>query len=246
MKLLVDIGNSRTKWIACTRAGNRAAVESFSTERLRGHSTAGLFADLSRPDQVMVSNVGGETTAAAMNRLCEDRWGLAAEYAVVDREAHGVRCAYADVQQLGVDRWLSIIAAWQVYKEACFIIDCGTATTMDIIDAEGQHQGGLIIPGLQMMQESLVQGTHQLDSTAAAGERTPAGNTAAAIANGCMQAVTSCIEQTLQTLRSTISGEIHCVATGGAAPAVQACLRCEFEYRETLVLEGLQLKAFAA
>ncbi len=71
---------------------------------------------------------------------------------------------YKSVDTLGIDRLLAGIGAWHVHQNACVIIDGGTACTVDYIDREGVFQGGVIMPGLSMLEKSLQQFTPELPS----------------------------------------------------------------------------------
>jgi type III pantothenate kinase len=71
-----------------------------------------------------------------------------------------VRVAYSEPSRLGVDRWLALVAARELVAGSCLIVDAGTAATFDLLLADGTHLGGLILPGVHMMRESLLAGTH--------------------------------------------------------------------------------------
>ncbi|MDP1069535.1 type III pantothenate kinase, partial [Klebsiella pneumoniae] len=64
--------------------------------------------------------------------------------------------------RMGVDRWLAMLAAWQRVGQSCWVVDCGSAITLDLLDAEGRHQGGYILPGLRLMQQSLLGNTAEV------------------------------------------------------------------------------------
>jgi len=72
----------------------------------------------------------------------------------------GVINAYATPNILGIDRWLAAVEAYHCASgTACAVFDLGTAITMDVVDASGQHLGGYIVPGLSLMRESLLKNT---------------------------------------------------------------------------------------
>ncbi|WP_352284776.1 type III pantothenate kinase, partial [Pseudoalteromonas sp. Q18-MNA-CIBAN-0097] len=71
--------------------------------------------------------------------------------------------AYEHVGNLGIDRWLALIAGFTLYPNtACIVVDAGTATTIDVLDSEGLHLGGWILPGLDLMTSSLTQNTQRV------------------------------------------------------------------------------------
>src|SRR5690606_3537766 len=87
------------------------------------------------------------------------RWGVEAEFAQSVGSLGSVRNAYLEPAHLGVDRWLAILAAYHRGKTACGIIDAGSALTLDFVRADGQHEGGYIVPGLSMQRNSLLEKT---------------------------------------------------------------------------------------
>src|SRR3546814_17254315 len=85
---------------------------------------------------------------------------------------HGLRNAYREPERLGVDRWLAMIAAWHTHRGAACIANAGTALTVDVIDAQGQHLGGIIAAG-RAEQQSAILGPPRFDvrtTPAAAGK----------------------------------------------------------------------------
>lgn len=80
-------------------------------------------------------------------------------FAKSTRVLHGVTNGYTDTNQLGVDRWLAIVAAYKKIKGACLVIDMGTAMTVDFVSAQGEHLGGVIAPGVGLLVESLQRHT---------------------------------------------------------------------------------------
>ena len=86
-------------------------------------------------------------------------------FASVSPTLGALKCAYAEFQNLGIDRWLTVVASFHLFpNQACVIVDSGTATKVDVLDASGQHQGGWILPGLDMMIDSLVANTQKVFS----------------------------------------------------------------------------------
>jgi type III pantothenate kinase len=259
VKLLVDAGNSRVKWAVASGTGIVATGEG----RPGDAGLAGLPALDAAPDEIRLANVAG---AAAGTRLAA---ALAARFGRTPLEARsattgaGVRNGYTDPAQLGVDRWLAICAAYARYRTAVCVVDAGTATTVDVVAADGSHQGGLILPGMALMESSLFRGTGDLARLAGGGpavERPgPAGgltlgrDTAAAIRVAALQATGSLVLACGERVRRG-QPAARLVLTGGAAPALlpamlslaggepaTAAVALGLEHRPHLVLEGLAL-----
>ena len=68
---------------------------------------------------------------------------MAVELAEVSAEAAGVTCGYKDFHQLGVDRWLALVAAYRKYAKPIIVVDAGSAVTIDIVDGDGLHLGAI-------------------------------------------------------------------------------------------------------
>ncbi len=240
MKLLIDIGNSRVKWAqqingelqscdACPYE-NDALPESFDP----------VTHDLSKPDQVIVSNVAGEKIAGELSRYINNRWFISPAYLEVSEEAAGVRNAYGDTTQLGIDRWLAMIAAWNCYRRAVCVIDCGTALTVDVVSVSGQHQGGYIVPGLNLMSDTLNSRTRQINTTTDGSASLQLGrSTSECINNGALAAVVTLIEVVFDDVKRGHGEDSRCVITGGYAEKIRHFLTSGVDYDAHLVLNGM-------
>ena len=116
-----------------------------------------------------------------------------------------------------------LIAAWQRLKQACIVVDCGTAVTIDLIDDEGVHRGGVILPSDTLMRFSLNEGTAQLDYFDYTNQspRVFATNTEDAIVSGCRLTLVASISKIVQEMRAQINRDIQVFATGGSAYLIE-------------------------
>ena len=230
MILLLDIGNTRIKWAlhgsADLHAGAQPTAEDTPLPPLREHAGA--------IRSIIASNVAGSEVAA---RLSAQLAGLGPiEWIRSEREQCGVSNFY-DHEQLGSDRWASLIGARALHRGPCLVITAGTATTIDHLDAEGHFQGGVIVPGLSLMHSSLSRNTAQLDERAGHCVAQPR-NTADAIATGCMAAQAGAIAQRFASL--ALLPDACCLLSGGAAPAIVPHLGAlPVRQINNLVLHGL-------
>ncbi len=231
--LLLDIGNSRSKW---------AWVEHGAWQRSGAHETVDLdglcrtLAALPAPGRVLVSNVAGELAAAKVRGLCQG-WGLEPEFVQACRAQCGVINGYELPERLGSDRWAALIAAWQHCRAACLVVNCGTATTVDALSARGEFLGGLILPGMQMMREALLRGTAQLRDDAGRACDFPR-NTADAIYSGAVAATQGAVWRQHALLADAAA---PCLLSGGAALQLPDMLGIRVERIDNLVLQGLQV-----
>ncbi len=238
MKLLIDIGNSRVKWAFGTAAGFVAWGETRHNE---AEDLCALLDAAYAPGEIRVANVAGAGAAVRVAASLQERFGVAPVFARSAEYGAGVRNGYADPSQLGVDRWLAICAAFARYRAPVCVVDAGTATTIDVVSGSGEHQGGLILPGITLMQSALLGSTGDLarlssgsnlprpSAMPGSGERgiTFGRDTAAAIRDGALQATACLVGACLNHLRDGAvagAGPGLLVLTGGAAPLLEAAV----------------------
>lgn len=131
-----------------------------------------------------------------------------------------VRNGYREAQTLGVDRWLGMIAAFKLTKKACVVVSCGTAITLDLVAQDGEHLGGFIAPGLNLMLDSLTSGTRQiqLSQSILALELSPGTATSNAVYSACAAMLTGLIDNGVRQLsKGDRNLEFQMVFTGGDA-----------------------------
>lgn len=155
--------------------------------------------------------------------------------------AGGVRNGYRRPERLGVDRWCALIGARQRERRACLVVCAGTATTIDSLAADGHFLGGLILPGLLMMQNALAGGTAGLPRQS--GRHSPfPRDTGDAIQSGCLEAQAGAIARAFARL----PGAAACLLSGGAAESLRPLLDLPVVPVEYLVLEGVRHLALTA
>ena len=152
--------------------------------------------------------------------------------------SHGLSNGYSDFSQLGVDRWLAMLGIWSKTQSAFFLVSCGTAVTFDLVNDQGNHQGGIIIPGFQLMQSCLKKGTVGINNT---DENNGvfwglAKNTENALANGSLMAISSLIDNLIIHSGMEISqGYI----SGGDANLINSYRQSPLKIEQNAVLKGL-------
>ena len=167
MNLLLDVGNSRIK-TAVTGGNGLHELKPFAYDLSSCESLlSNLIYDLETPHKVLVANVGGEAIADRITACILRQWRRKPMFVQVTREWSGLVNGYTDISQLGVDRWLGLLAAWVRYRRFVCVVSCGTAVTIDGATGDGRHLGGVIIPGLELMQRSLNQATKGINASRA-------------------------------------------------------------------------------
>jgi type III pantothenate kinase len=243
MMLLIDVGNSRIKW-AWADGSMLGAQHSLQHSGQVGREWLNAVETFrQQPDRIVVANVAGPRMAEALHAMLDRAFRVDAQFASVTASAAGVTCAYQDPQQLGVDRWLAVIGAWQRAQRAVCVVDSGTATTVDAVDDTGRHIGGLILPGLDLMEDSLLKRTSDIaravDPAARTGAACFADNTAGAVRSGAALATAALAERAAAELARRTRREPVLLITGGNAERMAVCLERTHEIVPDLVLRGL-------
>ena len=157
--LTVDIGNTRIKW-GLWEANH---IESSGDCEHQTQFTLQLFSDClpkeKQIDKVCVANVAGESALTALEGWVQARNIKEFFILKTTKECCGVFNAYRDPSTHGVDRWAALLGARSLYQGAVCVISAGTAVTVDFMGADGVHQGGSIMPGLEMMRQALIKET---------------------------------------------------------------------------------------
>ncbi len=159
MILEIDMGNSRIKWRLRSQSARLAGgVLEGSFETLTEHLI------LEQPlEQVWVASVLNPEINQRFTLWCELFLGVRPQFAQSQRCCAGLINGYQDFERLGVDRWLAMVAAFSVRGGPALVVQAGSAITVDLITASGQHLGGYIGPGLGMMRRSLSTETDRVD-----------------------------------------------------------------------------------
>ena len=240
MDLLVDIGNTNLKW-AYWDSGQLREPGSHAHEGALPAKITDTWLASPAPLAMLVANVAGAGLQQRLTDWTLAHWGLAPTYASSQPFCLGVTNGYREYGSLGVDRWLAIIAAYHRFRRAVLVVDCGTAVTLDAVRDDGQHLGGLIMPGLRMMRAALSSGT-RLPPTQADREMGALGNdTVSCIVAGIRQALVGAIERTLQRVPTGSPNNPLLVFTGGDGESFAD--RLGGPYEPHLVLQGLALSA---
>jgi type III pantothenate kinase len=244
--LEIDAGNTRIKW---------RLLEYRNQQNKKINSGTVLASDLAGelPDsfcqqllslkiesikKIRVSNVRGESFANLLSLFCDRHFSVSVNYAVVSAEFAGLKNAYQNCEALGVDRWLAMLAAYRSAQSAVCIVDCGSAMTIDLINVEGQHEGGFIVPGLQLMQRSLEEHTANLKYHPESNINIePGANTEVAINHGVLNMALGMLE----VVKNKWGADKCWYLCGGDAAILSSFINWQHEIKPDLVLDGLEI-----
>ena len=239
MILLADVGNTRIKW----------AVWDGSHYQRRGQAGHGAeswtelaerqWRGLPPPARALLVSVAGPEARSALTDWVAKTWNIEAQFVVSTMAACGVRNAYAEPERLGADRWVALIAARSLTGQTCYVVDCGTAVTIDALAADGQHLGGVIVPGMRLMREALYRETRQIPPET--GEPRLFGqSTREGVWGGALYAVASAIDGVTARMIASHGPGARWL-TGGDAEGVLPHLQADYRLEPDLIFTGLQV-----
>lgn len=237
MNLLIDMGNTRLKW-AVVQDGRLIAGRALVNSQLNRDELVDIWKIQAPPKRLVIACVSATPLLELVLAVAVELWPNL-EIIPVKSQAHafGVCNAYQQPEKLGVDRWLALVAVRRHYQIPACIVDCGTAITVDLMDANGNHQGGLISPGLTLMRKSLAEGTEALQFHETDYVFGLANFTEAAIYSGTLSAAAGLIEHVLTRQPDTV----QLILTGGDAGLIAQQLKCKLVIDTDLVLRGLAI-----
>lgn len=231
---LFDLGNTRLKFAELQAEGRPGPAQAIA------HAGEDFEHALARalPAHIDVAHVASVAPASVRMALLHALVARSTRIGFARTQAFfaGVRIAYAEPQRLGVDRFLALVAA-HARGGPVLVCGVGTALTLDLVDADGQHRGGRIAPSPTLMRESLHARAAQLPE--AGGHFAAfANDTVDALASGCEGAAIALVQDSLEAARVLLGDAPRLVLHGGGG----AALRVHFPQADWLdapVLDGL-------
>lgn len=248
MTVVVDIGNARVKWARVERGDLSSPGEALHRDDPEQALASLVRALPGEAGRVVATNVAGNELGRRFMEMAGEHWGLRPELIEPVDEQLGVTCAYADPRRLGADRWVAVLAAHHLTAGPACVIDAGTAVTLDAVDGDGQHLGGLIMVSPRFAATALNRETSGIGRTVAPGEA-PLGltllgrTTDEAVAHGAMLGLAAAVDRAVAVVTAELGAEPLVLVTGGDGQSLLPWLETRVQYRAHLVLEGLALIA---
>jgi len=246
--LVIDSGNTRTKWALADTDGKLSEPAScFNTDI----ATSSLPQAAAKVRKAIIANVAAESVAHQITQLLQSL-GKEFHFVIAKVQACGVINGYLKPHTLGADRWASLVAAWHLYQQAMIVVNAGTAITIDALledvanDSAGENGlflGGTIMPGLRLMHEALSHHAAQLNMPSGSMSAFPV-NTQDAMQTGCLNAAAGAIVLMCQRLEQHCGVMPKVVISGGDAGKIAEALKPGLKQviiMENLVLQGLVL-----
>ncbi len=255
--LLVDLGNTRIKWARLGPDGpgrmHAAVHDGWRTADFRralfGADGGGVDRGVAAV-RVLAVSVAAPALRRRFSAAVRAATGRAPRFCRSERQAAGVANGYREVWRLGSDRWVALIGARRCEPgRAVCVVDVGTATTIDLLGADGRHHGGAILPGPELMIDALLRDTGGIRRRARGQARAGsmfARDTRSALAAGAVHATAAAIERALRQARDRPGmSRARLLLTGGGAARIARELAAAHRRVPDLVLQGLAALALA-
>lgn len=254
--LLVDIGNSCMVF-GLYEGKDMLGHWQLSSER---HLTPdeltlklrGLLASLPKLGGQGVFSIDGIMVASVVPHLdavlveaCEQVFGIQPQFVGAPSVKTGMAVDYKNPREVGADRIVNAVGARETFGAPVIVLDCGTATTFDIVSPEGHYAGGLILPGMEVSLAALAGRAAKLPEVSfAACDELIGRDTAGSMQAGSYWAAVDGLSGIIRRLKSMPEyADAPVVATGGLAGRIVDALPDVDEYRPLLTLQGLLLLA---
>lgn len=257
--LLVDIGNT-CMVLGLYNGKDKLGHWQLSSER---HLTPdelalklrGLLASLPKPPQPDgdgIFSIDGIMAASVVPHLdavlieaCGQVFGETPQFVGTSSVKTGMAVDYKNPREVGADRIVNAVAARESFGAPVIVLDCGTATTFDIVSPEGHYAGGLILPGIEVSLAALSGRAAKLPEVSfAASDQLIGRDTAGSMQAGSYWAAVDGLSGIIRRLKSMPEyAKAPVVATGGLAGRIVDVLPDVDEYRPLLTLQGLLLLA---
>lgn len=248
MLLVIDVGNTNTV-IGLYENHTRVAVWRIRTVR---ETTADEYRmmlkslfdteGLASPpiDGVIISCVV-PTLLGNLGDLCRNHLQLTPLF-VGPGIKTGMPIRYDNPKEVGADRIVNAVAAYDKYRCELIAVDFGTATTFDYINAAGEYEGGIIAPGIRISAEALFHQASKLFRVElSAPDRIIGKDTASAIQSGIVFGYASLVDGILERMFTELRSHPKVIATGGLARVIAPESRLLNDIEEDLTMEGLRI-----
>ena len=154
----------------------------------------------------------------------------------------GMPILYENPREVGADRIVNAVAAFESLRSGCIVVDFGTATTWDVVTPRGEYLGGVIAPGVQISAEALYSHAAKLPRVEIVRPGRVIGrNTVASMQSGLLYGYAGMVDALVARIRAEVDFPARCIATGGLARLVATEAKAIEDTDELLTLKGLKI-----
>lgn len=265
MLLVIDVGNTNTVLgvfgpVAEPHSGADVTSEPARFQRLVAHWRVGshltrtvdeygiIFRNLFSTDKLEVSSVHGIIISSVvppldsvLRQVCERYFNTKPVF-VEPGVKTGMPVLYENPAEVGADRIVNAVAAFEKYGGPCVIVDFGTATTFDCVSKKGEYMGGVICPGIGISADALFQRTARLPRVEIRKPpRVIGSTTVGSLQSGLYYGYLGLVDGILERLVDEMGPETHVLATGGLGSLIGTGSHFIKDVDEFLTLEGLRI-----
>lgn len=248
MLLAIDTGNTNTVFAVFDGAGRIVGEWRSSTNANRTADEIGVWLsqllalesiDRGKIDSGIIATVV-PATLFSLRRMFRRYFHCNALVVGAADVSIGIRVLVDRPEEVGADRLVNAVATFEEYGGPKIIVDFGTATTFDVIDAQGNYLGGAIAPGVNLSLEALHMASAQLPRVAIGRpERVVGKTTVQAMRSGIFWGYVGMVEGTIERIRQEMGTPLGVISTGGLAPLFGECSAVLEKSDPQLTLKGL-------
>ena len=251
MLLVVDVGNTQTHF-GVFRDGEEQVAEHWRFATVRestGDELGAALSNLLALRGLSFNDVGESVVSSTVPVLSEQWTSMAERYlghrmlVVGPSIRTGMPIRIDNPHEVGADRLVNAVAAYERVKDACVVVDFGTAITYDVISAHGEYLGGIITPGAEISIDALYERAAKLPKVELAEPRSLIGkSTVDAIRSGIVFGFAAQVDGLIRRLRDELGDSTTVIATGGLAEVLVPFVHETVdEVDDLLTLTGLRL-----
>ncbi|MEA3544194.1 MAG: type III pantothenate kinase [Thermodesulfobacteriota bacterium] len=248
MLLVIDVGNSNT--VLGIYAGRTLKKNwRIGTDKDRTvDEYAMLISNLFQLSELQFSDLDDVIVSSVVPPMLDTLEGLCRQYfklipyVVGPGIKTGMPIQYDNPREVGADRIVNAIAAYESTKCGLIVVDFGTATTFDVISPDGSYQGGAIAPGVGISADALFERASKLPRVEfARPDQVIAKNTINSMQSGIFFGYVGLVEGIVSRMKKELPERPKVIATGGLAVSISAATSCIDQVEPFLTLDGLRI-----
>jgi type III pantothenate kinase len=246
--LTIDVGNTQTH-VGAFEGDQLIEHWRFSTDRQStGDELAVVIHDLLALRGIALAEINGEAVSSVVPRLVSEYRHMFERY--LDREAlivgpgtkTGMPIMLENPHELGPDRLVNAVAGYDICRDACVVVDFGTAINYDVVSGDGKYLGGIISPGIEISIEALTSRAARLTKVDISPPRSLIGkSTEGALQSGIVHGFAAQVDGICAKLRAELGDTVTTIATGGMASVIVDFTDSIDMVDDLLTLKGLRL-----
>ena len=248
MLLVIDVGNTNTV-LGVYDGGVLVDHWRIATEKGKTADEWGtMFRDLFLFDHLNMKDFEGMIISSVVPPVLDMLQGMADKYFHVkplivgpDTDT-GIKISYKNPTEVGADRIVNAVAAYERHKKSLIVVDFGTATTFDYVSSKGEYKGGAIAPGIGISAEALFEKTSKLPRVEILKPKQVIGkNTIESMQSGIFFGYVGLVDEIVRRMKKEVKSNPKVIATGGLAELIANESETIEEVNEFLTLEGLRI-----